>query len=821
MIQRSTPAGGIPRGVAFAIVLLAAGYAAADAIVCSRHILDVGASYGVAVDPPPIDARSPTGYADGRRSIVLPTSAADGKHWVMQTQEMIARGEWRIRRVDYDDAPHGREVHWASPFHWWLAAMAWIDHAISGRPLGISVERATLISGPAMLAVFFLGLLPFLARKFSTTAAALTASVMVSAAPLYTDFMAGRPDHHGLANMGAMFTVLFLALGTLTPPEATPAGARVSRSARRWFVASALAGAAGMWISTATIAPVLVSVGVAILVAAWFGRAAADRTAWLNDPAVFRLWGRVGGAACLAAYLVEYFPAHLALRLEVNHPLYAIAWVGGGEVLCAAVVLIARGRLSLRRRDVAGAIAGVAAVLALPVVIWCAPATFVVGDSFVWQMHTRYIGEFQGVVRALGAQPGEWLCLGAPMLLLLAPLALPRWCEVADEEKTALWLVAVPAAAAWLLGLEQVRWLGLAIALSLPIIAVACRVWEKEGGGRSRGARWRLPVAIALLFLPSAVGEVRRTWTANEFRPEDVRNLAERDVAHWLRLRGGDEPIVVAGAATPTTTLIFHGGVKGLGTLYWENAEGLKNASALFAASSPEAAEALARKLGVTHIVLYSWDAFDIVQAKLYRGLSESTPIPADLFVANLLAAPVPPPWLRAIPFKLPAHPELEGQQVRIWEVVPSQTAAQAAAHAAGYYLELGRPEIAERLAPMLAENDPLSAAVRGAIALRRQDAAAFSSALKQVVAGLPAMETLSLEDRLAVVLVLAVAQRSDLARVQLAAALRKADARSVRHLTSGAVSDLLVLCDALRVDWPDRKLQQLAQEQVPPSRRK
>jgi hypothetical protein len=818
MIQRSTLAGGaIPRGLAFAIVLLAAGYAAADAIVCSRHILEVGESYGVAVDPPPIDARSPTGYADGRRSIVLPKSAADGKHWVMQTQEMIARGEWRIRRVDYDNAPPGREVHWASPFHWWLAAMAWLDHAISGRPIGISVERATLISGPVMLALLFLGLLPFLARKFSLTAAALAALVMVGAAPLYTDFMAGRPDHHGIANMSAMFTVLFLALGMLTPAESAPA----SRRARRWFVASALAGAAGMWISTATIAPVLVSVGVAIIVAAWFGRAATDRIAWLNDPAVFRLWGRVGGAACVAAYLIEYFPSHFALRLEVNHPLYAIAWLGGGEVLGAVVALVARGGSSLRRRDVAGAAAGAAAVLALPLVVWCAPATFVVGDPFVWQMHTRYIGEFQGVVRAFGAQPGAWLSLGAAMLLLLAPIAVPRWCAVADEEKTVLWLAAVPAAAAWLLGLEQVRWLGLAIALSIPIIAVACRVGEKEGAGRPRGARWRLPVAIALLFLPSAVGEVRRTWTANEFRPEDVRNLAERDVAHWLRLRGGDEPIVVAGAATPTTTLIFHGGVKGLGTLYWENAEGLKNASALFAASSPEAAEALARKLGVTHIVLYSWDAFDIVQAKLYRGLSESAPIPADLFIANLLAAPVPPSWLRAIPFKLPAHPELEGQQVRIWEVVPSQTATQAAAHAAGYYLELGRPEIAERLVPMLAGNDLLSSAIRGAIALRRQDAAVFSSALEQVVARLPEVETLSLEDRLAVVLVLAVTSRTDLARTQLAAALKKADARSVRHLTSGEVSDLLVLCDALQVDWPDRKLQQLAREQVPPSRRK
>ena len=66
------------------------------------------------------------------------------------------------------------------------------------------------------------------------------------------------------------------------------------------------------------------------------GRGAPVRPVWLSDPGLFRFWGLVGGGASVAVWLLEYFPNHLGLRLEVNHPLYAAAWIGGGEVLRVA-----------------------------------------------------------------------------------------------------------------------------------------------------------------------------------------------------------------------------------------------------------------------------------------------------------------------------------------------------------------------------------------------------------------------------------------------------------------------------------------------------
>src|ERR1700676_2191525 len=65
-----------------------------------------------------LDARSPTGYADGQRELVVPEGSEESFHWVAQTQQMLARGEARVRHVDYENSPGGREVSSASPYRW-------------------------------------------------------------------------------------------------------------------------------------------------------------------------------------------------------------------------------------------------------------------------------------------------------------------------------------------------------------------------------------------------------------------------------------------------------------------------------------------------------------------------------------------------------------------------------------------------------------------------------------------------------------------------------------------------------------------------------
>lgn len=811
-------------------LVLVLGYVAWDSVANSRNILRTTAQYGVTVDAPPIDPGSPTGYADGRRSLLLPAGEADTAHWIMQTQTMIERGRWRFRHVDYDGAPTGREVHWAAPFHWWLIALAWVDRIASGRPIGISVERATLLSGPLMLGILLVGLIPFLARHFSAIAAVLVAVGTVAILPFYLDFMPARADHHGLANIFCLLAVLFLVVS----PAAASAGAEKPHAigtayltARRWVVASAISGGMGLWISAATAAPMLVALGVAVLAAGWIARRSAGRPEWMRDPALLRVWGWTGGLVSLAAYLVEYFPGHLGMRLEVNHPLYALAWIGAGELLRVLLLAMQENRESLTRREVLFGGIGLGAVVLLPSVILVSKeTTFTVADPFMWRLHSLYISEFQGLVRYFSTKGLGWESVGflLPMFLLLPPLLLAMRRTASADFRSQMVLAGIPAALGWAMGWSQLRWLSLAFAVSIPAIAVFFRNLETGSEPKQRSPwRW-IAIASGLLLLPGMCDAIRRTLQSDESSQREIQSLAERDVAHWLRLRSGSERVVIAGAPMSTTKLISFGGtrVAGVGTLYWENVAGLKNAAALFAEKSPEAAHEAAMRLGVTHLVLFSWDAFEVVLAKMSRGLTEDASIPADLFIANLLKAPVPPPWLRAIPFKLPSHPSLEGSQVRIWELTAELSPAEAVAHAANYFLELGAMDVAAQFTPLLSKYpESLPAVVmQAAIASRRRDAPAFSVALQQIGSRLAQTQTLALDDHLNLVIVLAVADRTDLARNQLVACLRKIDERSLRRLSAGALSDLLALSEAFAVELPSAELTALAQRLLPPAKR-
>ncbi len=817
----------------FVVLGAVAGYAAWDSTVVIRHALKVTSAYGVTVNAPAIDPRSPTGYETGRRSLVLPASAADTAHWVMQTQEMFAKGEWRIRHVGYDNAPLGREVHWASPVHWWLAVTAWFDHVVSGRPIGISVERATLIAGPLSFAALLLGLVPLLIRRFSAAAAALAAIGAVTTYPFYIDFVPGHAGHHAAVNLCCMGTVLFMLLGSFRGSRAGATGQagagtpdqQEKRATRRWFIASAIATGTGLWISAATQTPVLIGVGLGLLAATWLARTVPARLVWMQDRRLLPIWGLVAGGTSVIAYLIEYFPSNFGLRLEVNHPLYALALVGAGEALAIGTRAICGGLRSLSRREITRGLAATALVAALPVMlVLTSPRTFVVADPFVWRLHTDYIAEFQGLIRFLVSSHFSWNVTGlcAPMLLLVPPLVLVLLRATPPEAKALIGLAVLPAVLTLLLGWSQVRWLGLAFAMSVPALAVFFRTLESPGQGK-RPVVMAWSVACGLLLVPGAVSAVRRTIAAGDFTSEEIRLLAQRDVAHWLRQRAGNENVVVASAPDSSSKLIYQGGLSGLGTLYWENASGLKNAAALFAAPTAEAAQAIARRLGVTHVVFFSWDAFEFALVKLARGQPPESPLPTDSFIAKLLAEPMPPPWLQPLSFVLPEHTALEGQQIRIWEVTPDQTAPETAVHAANYYLEMGKPEVAERLAPVLAEfRDDLAASVMLAgVASSSGNSAAFSAAMGRVNAQLSQAGSLSLSDHVHLVVALAISQQLEPARDQLRSCVKKADERSLRHLTAGTLSDLLALCDAFHVDLPSPALKQLADNLVPPTRRK
>lgn len=742
---------------------------------------------------PQLATDAASGYAHDQR--VLPLGYPDSYHWIRQTQDMLAAGDWRVRAVRYDNAPEGREVHWSSGLRWWLAGLGLLEHRVSGRPLGAAVERAAPLAMPLSLGLLLLLGTPWLARRVGSLAATVVPPLFVTCLPLYEHFGAEAPDHHGWVIACGMATVWALVAGVVSSVAGEP-----SSRARWYFILSGFAGGAGLWISAATQVPVLIAVGIGAVLATW--RSSLD-SASCGSPGLWRAWGLTGAATSLGFYLLEYAPAHFGWRLEVNHPLYALAWAGAGD-------LLARG-MSWRRTaspSSAGAwrfVPGALALVALPTVVLVAGAqTFWVGDRLLWALHVDYIKEFKGLL-VLAAQLSPAKLLGVVSLLPLALWLLVAWLDwrqLAPRWRVALW-VALPAAAVTLgLAVWQARWYGPACGLALAAVATCLGAWER-GTGMERSSRWRpwVLIVLGLVLLTayplSTMGYWWRTWRGQmEFSPHHRHELVVRDVAHWLRTRVRAERAVVLSDPTSSSALAYFGGFDTVGTLYWENLPGLRRAMQISGAENSERAHALIREGGITHLVIFPWHPFAEESAHLAQGRRAGETAPAPAFLRTLVTTGEGPPWLRALPYETGRDPELRALgPVRVFEVVPPQEPAAAALRAAQCSLTAGEASGAERLLRRALALDPayLPARVFAArLAQGRGEEAEFQRAVQSIRdtlhAAVPALE---LEDRIDLLMVLVMAGDGAAAVEQLQLCLAEADERSLRRVRPDALFEL------------------------------
>src|SRR5262249_34565300 len=135
---------------------------------------------------------------------------------------------------------------------------------------------------------------------------------------------------------------------------------------------------------------------------------------------MWRIWGRVGACLSLVAYLVEYAPPGFGLRLEVNNPLYALAWLGGAEL----IALAGERRAYNSRISIARLVLSVIAVAApLVTIVIFGSRVFVPVDRRMSIVHST-IGEFHslpGLIAALGGGIAWRFVVG---FALLVPIGL-------------------------------------------------------------------------------------------------------------------------------------------------------------------------------------------------------------------------------------------------------------------------------------------------------------------------------------------------------------------------------------------------------------
>ncbi len=679
----------------------------------TRILLCSEASMGTPA--PQIDPTSPTGYEMGMRNVILPPVGTDGLHWIMHTQKLLQDGGWRIRFTDNDNVPDGREIHWSHGFIWWLIALGKIHSAITGLPLAASVEAVSPYAN-TLIFVAMIAVLPWiLFRRFGPIAASGFAISLGTIYTFYEFFMIGNADHHGIAAAGALMCGLLLALGgagwvvseQIVDPQPSRSKQKLPpkafeyaiepQAARWYFIGSAIAGSVSLWVSAATAVPTFFGIGLGALISVLiFGRKQfPDEPGY--EHSLWRWWGITGCCGSLFFYLLEYFPSHMGMRLEVNHPLYALAWLGGGEILSR----LARWRVegvkpwetrsprhngepTANLRSMLSLLASLLAVLMLPMLIKLYPEKyFWVADDFLWKFHQDYIHEFKTVFAWAQSRSTIQSILNVCLFPVLGIVAfrLLFVSELGRSWKGGLTLIMFPAVLVTFMGVYQIRWLGISNALWLPAIPtfLACVF---RSGFQHRFEFWEKIVAgvvaclVFLMFPQSSFYQTyNRIMRPFELSMEDGFGIYIRDISHALRRASPDRELVVVSGPTTTTHMMYFGGMKGIGTLYWENVPGLKATASIYAARTEPESRALVERHRVSHIAIYASDAFAYEYTRLLRGMPFGA-TPTDAFIPSMITNLSSPRWLKPLHIKPPS--QFEGEWVVMLDVRLDQTESEA-----------------------------------------------------------------------------------------------------------------------------------------------
>jgi tetratricopeptide (TPR) repeat protein len=630
--------------------------------------------------------------------MAYPAGEADAQVWVEHALALLEGHDLRLRHTTIDNAPLGREVHWNSAWAWTIAGAGWIGHRVTGDPLERAVERSTIWLPPVVLFALIVLLSSVTARRAGALAGTAVALALVGHRNVYEGFIPSYVDHHGLLTMAVFGLVLGAVLmGAGWWQERTGDAGMLPSSplaARRAATISALSGALGMWVSAASVIPPIALVGLAGVMAALATGGLAQHHGARFDAAVWRTWGRVGAAASFCLYLAEYFPSHLGLRLEVNHPLYALAWLSAGEVIATVGERLA-GPADGRWRDPVRLLAPLAFVVLAPMTIVVGGASvFAPLDPFLAALHRSFILEFRplwSLMRGVAWNPYTSAAgiENLPLLAGIAALAVRgRKCG------PVVWFATLATLGFTAMTLVQSRWLlngsGPQIVLTLVLLA-------QFTAGRAPAVRWGWTLGvIGVVFFPSAITRIvdaRASVAAHAVVRDDAVSVLYRDVAVALR---GSQPagdITVLASPNASVELGYYGRFRTLGTFYWENGAGLKAAAAILSAASADEAAALIRERKVTHVAMISeGDFLGEYYQLLHPGATE-----ADFegsFGYRLFFAHEVPPWLQPIPYDAPEDLKALDVNVQLFRVLLDQHPTE----------ELYKAALAEAAAGQLAD---------------------------------------------------------------------------------------------------------------------
>lgn len=614
----------------------------------------------------------------------------DPYYWVSYAREMAATGQFRIRHTDLDNVPFGREVHWNAGFMAWLVACGHVTSWFTGESLYDAIYTGSLYANPVLFILVLAGFGWCVYRRFGIGIAAGFIVLLPALPAVMWDFGYARADHHGMHNTAALGLLLFLLMGGMGWVRSAAASGEAldhaenwmpipdERTARQCFVVSGLCGAIGLWVGATMQVFILTACGLGILVAIGLTGKAKPSDKFQFQPELLRWWGLAGFCGSILLYGLEYFPSHLGMRLEVNHPVYAFAWLGAAEVLTQ----LARWRLTGKfPRGKQGGLLLLALVVAiLPgIALLFGPSEWHAWRNEFMRRQHDFINEFEPFSRSLQNLPFTNILARFGLLPLVVPCAVVMVCL----PKIPVWIRALvlPGLFASILTgammAVQVRWSGLlSISLGVLALGVAVLVWHLALG-------WRWPIRatvaaglVGVLLLPNfgafGVGFVENLQRArsHQLDPYLAWMIASRDVAFNLKRIAAREDVRVMSGPGQTPALHFFGAIHGTGALYWENIDGVRDAAAFFSDPGDERALRIVRERGITHVVIEQSPSMAEQSCAIFYGDPSREQIEQSL--AWRLANPLGtvPEWLEPIPYY--GSPMAANFLMRIYKVRPS-----------------------------------------------------------------------------------------------------------------------------------------------------
>lgn len=615
---------------------------------------------------------------EGCRSAVFQPNCLDSQWYVVHTSRLLRDSAVRVRNTRQDNAPFGRDVHWSSVLPWLSAATATCLAAQNGGPAAEHVTTAAILV-PVIIQMLGAAMLLLVCwRAWGFPGASALAAMYLAFPAIVVRFAPSDLDHHGLAETLAMGQMIALHAGIWAGTRTGETASLEYRQPIPWWVVSGLFGGASMWINAQTALLTLAASTLALIVCLsvpQFGIRERLR------PVNLLAWGASGGLASMLFFCIEYFPALWSCRLEVNHPLWALSWLSGATCLATFVSPRGQGLLASRPGLLLAARLASGLVAALPIVLvgLFRVEVFIPSDPFIYRLHVNAIREYEPLLKFYSKVEDTWTVLGLFLPQVCAAILTGCWLLVRGKDcgRIAVGVVffGVTAMVVQTASILQVRWqylaagiwVAYAAALIAGLLAANLSLLKRRVVCGTVLAVMGAAVAPTVLRGADAAAELRQgpASISRSFAP----TLILREIGHWLACDAAPRQPVVFTDPSTATELAFYGNCKVIGTLYWENAAGLKRTAMLFQEAAEEAFRNTLAAAGVTHIIIPSWAGLASAQAYDFAtdGPDRGTRKPA--FVDRLVDGQEAPAWLEEVPTRLPEAFGMTRSRVKIYRV--------------------------------------------------------------------------------------------------------------------------------------------------------